>query len=380
MNIKYVGPARDYSGYGEAVRHDVAALVNVGIEVTTEIPKYTLEISDFGDIGDYATSRENKVLDYKVIILHTTPNVYRHFMEPGKYHVGRVFWETDKLPDAFAVNCRLMNEIWTGSQSNADAIRKAGVTCPIYIIPEAIDTNIDIDQIQPYIVENDVAKMGYKFYSIFEWTERKNPRALLTAYFQEFDGVDDVSLTIKTYVDNFTPEKKKKLRENIEMIKTGLNLKKPPSLFLYTNLMDRQQIYRFHKSFDCFVSAHRGEGWGIPQMEALLLEKPVISTNYGGIHEYLQKYENALTVPYDLIPIRNNDRNNEWYCENQQWAEVNVNELRNFMRAAYETPDKAKEMGKKGRQVVIDKFSLSTVGNLMKNRIESIYNSFIMKV
>lgn len=373
MNVKYIGPAKDFSGYGEAVRHDIAALIAAGIEVTTEIPKYTLEISDFGELGDIATSRENKLIEYKAIILHLTPNVYRRYMEPGKYHIGRVFWETDKLPDEFAVNCRLMNEIWTGSQANADAIKKAGIDVPVYIIPEAIDTSLNTDTIKPYIVENDVFNMGYKFYSMFEWTERKNPAALLSAYFQEFKPTENVSLTIKTYIDNFTPDKKQEIRQYIRGIKQQLGMTEIPKLYVWMNLMDRSQVYRFHKTFDCFVSAHRGEGWGIPQMEAMLLNKPVISTNYGGIHEYLTRYDTALLVKYDMIPLRGNTRNKEWYCEDQNWADINVPELRQFMRATFGNQKDALDMGKRAGKFVRDQFNLTTVGFKMKERLDIIY-------
>lgn len=373
MNVKYIGPAKDYSGYGEAVRHDIAALIAAGVDVTTEIPKYTMEIADFGELGDMAISRENKRIDYNAIVLHTTPNVYRRYMEPGKYHIGRVFWETDKLPEEFAVNCRLMDEIWTGSIANSEAIKKCGVTCPIYIIPEAIDTTVDVDTIDPYIVENDQVKMGYKFYSMFEWTERKNPSALLTAYFQEFQDVDDVSFTIKTYIDNFTPEKKNQIRAYVQALKTQLGFVKIPKIYLFMNLMDRSQIYRFHKSFDCFVSAHRGEGWGIPQMEAMLLNKPIISTNYGGIHEYLTQYDTALLPKYTMIPLRGNTRNKEWYCEDQNWADIDVKELREFMRMAYEKQDEAKQMGIRSGKLVREKFNFQAVGNAMKKRLEIIY-------
>src|SRR3990167_4119516 len=98
MKIKYVGPALDYSGYGEANRHDIGALVAAGVEVTTQIPIYSLELSDYGWLGELVRSIEHRELGYRVKILHTTPNVYKQFMEAGKYHIGRVFWETNKLP------------------------------------------------------------------------------------------------------------------------------------------------------------------------------------------------------------------------------------------------------------------------------------------
>lgn len=364
--VKYVGPAKDYSGYGEANRHDIAALTKAGVEVTTQIPSYCLELSDFGPLGRLAIGLQDKFKDYNVIIMHTTPDVYSRYMEDGKYHIGRVFWETDKIPEEFAQKIQLCDEVWTGSYFNKKAIEAAGVTKPIFIIPEAIEMDFNPDQVIPY---ETAATDTYKFYSIFEWTERKNPRALLEAYYREFQNNEQVSLTIKTYIDNFTPEKRQEIEQNIRETKMALNLPKYPPVFLYTNLMDRHQIYRFHASFDCFVSAHRGEGWGIPQMEAITMGKPVISTNCGGIHEYLENGQSAYLVNCVLTPLAGNTRNPQWYAQDQRWAEVDVSDLRAYMRQVYDRPQEAVEVGKTGREVAKKKFALDKVGSIMKDRL-----------
>jgi glycosyltransferase involved in cell wall biosynthesis len=373
MKVKYTGPARDYSGYGEANRHDIGALVAAGIDVTTQIPSYTLEIADFGKLGELATSLENKPLGYKIKILHTTPNVYRQFMEGDKYHIGRVFWETDKIPQDFAANVELMDEIWTGSKHNAQAIRNAGVTKPIHIIPEAIDTDIP-QKIDPYKIHELPDNLKYTFYSIFEWTERKNPTALLEAYWKAFEGVTDVALVLKTYVDNFTPDKKNEIDNEIRSIKRRLNLTHYAPVFLYRGLMDRHQVYRFHKSFDCFVSAHRGEGWGIPQMEALLLGNPIISTGCGGIHEYLVNNIHGKLIPYQMVPLRENSRNKQWYTQDQQWAEIDQEELGKAMLFAYQNKAEMQEMGERGQRLVKEVFNLKAVGDLMRKRLQEIIN------
>lgn len=366
MRIKYCGPARDYSGYGEANRHDIAALIEAGIDVTGQFPSYTLEISDYGRLGEMMNKIEGKELGYKIKILHTTPNVYKQYFEGGCYHIGRVFWETDKLPLDFAINVQLCDEIWTGSEFNKKAIINAGVTRPIYVIPEAIDSEIDVEKVDPYVIEH---KNTYKFYSIFEWTERKNPAALLEAYWREFEMDEGVSLTLKTYLDNFTPAKKQEINNMIRMIKKKLNLKRFAPVYLYRNLMDRHQVYRFHKTFDCFVSAHRGEGWGVPQMEAMLMKKPIISTNCGGIHEYLTDGQDALLVPYTMIPVENS-RNVQWYTPDQKWADIHIDKLREAMRFCFDNREKATEIGINGNNTVNSKFSLKAVGMKMQDRLE----------
>ena len=89
---------------------------------------------------------------------------------------------------------------------------------------------------------------------------------------------------LKTYLDNFTYEKRNEIDRDVKKLKAKLGLKSYPPVYLFRDLMTRGQVYRFHKTGHCFVSLHRGEGWGIPQMEAMLLKRPVISTAAGGFY------------------------------------------------------------------------------------------------
>ncbi len=364
-----VGAFVDNSGYGEANRHDLAALLSAGIEVTTEIPRFSREITDFGKLADLATQRDGKRIDYKIKIIHVTPNILRKYLEAGKYHIARVIWETTRLPPDFSEPLKEVDEIWTASEYTKKAILNSGVKKPIYIIPEAIDTTEDYSALPVYVSGQEDT---YKFYSIFEYTERKNPRALLEAFWTEFRNDEKISLTIKTFVDNFQPEKKREILADMKNLKNELGFKWYPPVFLFNRLLDRYQIYRFHKSFDCFVSAHRGEGWGIPQMEAMLVGNPVISTNCGGIHEYLQNDEHAKLIPYKVIPLAGNNRNQQWYLPDQNWAEIDAAKLRAAMREVYSNQQQARNMGARASAYVKDKFSLEAVGKYMRKRLEEI--------
>lgn len=369
MKVRYTGSALDYSGYGEANRHDIIALLSAGVDVGVELTRHCFELTDFGELGQKIIALQKPSdAETKIKILHTTPNIYGRFMEEGKYHIGRVFWETSKLPEEFMRGINQMNEVWTGSEFNAAAIRNSGLKAdiPIHIIPEVINPLEDIEPL-----DCDIAQQkAFTFYSIFEWTDRKNPEALLTAYWQEFQGVEDVALVIKTYLDNFSREKKREIDQNISLIKKKLKLESYPDLYLYRNLMDREQIYRFHKTFDCFVSAHRGEGWGIPQMEAMSQGNLVISTACGGIHEHI--YDVAKLVDYKMVQLTENNRNKQWYTSDQKWAEIDIKALRKEMRWAYENRKEAKEIGRKAKKAANARFSPEVVGRMMLNRLEEI--------
>ena len=179
-------------------------------------------------------------------------------------------------------------------------------------------------------------------------------------------------MIIKTYIDSFQPSKRQELKDAIATIKNRMSLKRFAPIYITNHLISRKQVYRFHKTFDCFVSTTRGEGWGVPQMEAMLLGKPIISTNIGGIHEHLEDGTNAYLIPHTLIPLRANSRNQQWYLPDQNWADIDGEKLRAALRFVFKNQDKAKELGALSKALVLQKFSLPAVGQLMKDRLEKI--------
>jgi glycosyltransferase involved in cell wall biosynthesis len=367
LKCRYTSPCLDYSGYGEAARNDIGSLNSVGMQLTLEIPRYVSDISDFGKLGGLIAEMENRELAYKIKIIHSTPDQFKHYAEADKYNIGRLVWETTKLPDEFAEGAKSVDEIWTTSNECKRVIENQGIKTPVYVIPEAIDTSLDLDTLQPFKTQ---ISEGFVFYSIFEWIERKNPEALLKAYWSEFKEKDDVALLLKTYRYNFTPDKKREIKSYINRIKNELKLSYYAPVYVYLDLLDKQQIYRLHKTGDCFVSSHRGEGWGIPQMEAMLVGNTMISTGYNGIHEYIEHKKTGLLADYELKPIRQYAQLNKWYQPGQMWAEVNPIHLQELMRYAYRY--KKNKIGKNARNLILDKFSYAAVGAIMKKRLEEI--------
>lgn len=367
MNVAYLGPLKDYSGYGEAARHFVAALDAAGAFVIPQLVTYSTESSDFGSIGQRLEPLYANKGKYKIKILHTTPNEFKRLVEPGVYNIAHFFWETDKVPDEFAAGLKLVDEIWTGSEANAAAIKKAGVDKPIVIIPQAIET--DRDWPDAYEIPDFD---GYLFYSIFEWTDRKNPAALLDAYWSEFQNGENVGLLIKTYFRNFTLANKRMIKNQIEIMKRRSGLEKFPPVFVYFDLMDRRQVMRIHQTGDVYVSAHRGEGWGVPQVEAATAGKPMISTGWSGCHEYFTHGENALLMPYEMVQLQGMAHSDKWYSRDQNWADVDVQALRGALRYAFAHQDLMAEKGARARDFVQDRFSFERVGAEMLKRLKEI--------
>lgn len=369
-NVQYIAPLFDHSGYGEAARHDVMALLAAGVKVTTIIPQYVMDIADFGDMGRLIKSTQEYDIPFEVKIIHTTPDQYLKYIDPTKYNIGRVFWETSRLPEMWVTMINQVQEVWTGSEHNKQSILNSGVKVPVYVIPQAHASDPNLATLEKFIT---VADDKFRFYSIFEWTERKNPRALLTAFYKEFTKDDKVALVLKTYVDNFTHDKKDEIRFDIHRLKDELKLDYYAPVYLYQELMDRKQIYQFHKTNDVFVSAHRGEGWGIPQVEAMSVGNCIISSNCGGVHEYLEHKKNALLVGGKMVKLSGNTRNQHWYAPTQEWFDIDIDDLRANMRWALTYKDKStKKIGETAKRFVENNFNFNAIGTQMRTRLEAI--------
>lgn len=367
--VAYQGPLLDYSGYGEANRHFVAALQAAGVGVAGQLVAYSKDRADYGTLGPVVEQALQNRDHYKIKILHVTPDEIERLSEPGKYQIAHFFWETDKIPPAFVDGLNRVDEIWTGSEANKAAIKRGGVDKPVYIFPQPIET----DRVWPekYQLPNFD---GFLFYSIFEWTDRKNPAALLRAYYQAFQKTDNVGLLIKTYFRNFNLSNKRMIRDQLHKIQAEFGgAENTPPVFLYLDLMDRQQIMRLHSTGDVYVSAHRGEGWGVPQVEAMLCGNMVISTGFGGVHEYMDNGVDAVLLPYKLQPLRGMEHASHFYTTDQRWAEIKVEDLAAAMNKAYKQPAAAREaIAEAGQQLVHNEFNLRAVGERMAQRIAEI--------
>lgn len=368
--VCYQGPLHDFSGYGEACRNIVSALDHVGVNVVGRSLRYSSVTGvDFGATGTVVDACCSKSDSYRIKVLHVTPDEIPRLLNPDDYNVATVFWETDRLPPVFVAGLKDVNEIWTGSSANVDALRKSGITKPVFVFPQPMTT--DIYCVEPYNSSQTDGFTGWLFYSIFEYTNRKNPELLLHAYLNEFTQGENVGLLLKTYFQSFTPTNFAKIRDRVIDIVAEHGV---PSakVFLELNPLSYSQIQGIHKRGDCYVTAHRGEGWGLPTVEAMSNGNPAITTGYGGCAEYITDWMNGLKLPYTMIPVTGMEHNLRYYQPDQNWASVTEQDLRDKLRYAWEHQDVMTKIGESGRTLVRDRFNYTTVGDMMKQRLAAI--------
>lgn len=367
--VKYIGPVNDYSGYGAAARNYALSLHKAGVPLTL-FPR------NFDPKPPPTSSEEEKKLlnelvgkriNYDVVLIHLTPDLYPQYIEKGKYNIGYVAWETTGLHPRWVNACNSVQEMWVPCGCNKEALLDSGVKVPVHVIPHGIDTDMFLGlEDQPFHIKG-LSENTFKFYGIFQWMYRKNPEGLLRAYFNAFDDSDDVALLLKTYRMGMSRDKEY-IRDKILEIKKDMNIGHYPKVILISDLLSKTQMAGIHVLGDCCVGLHRGEGWGLPLFEAGLAGNPVIATGWGGNTEFMNE-NNSYLVNYQMSWVSRMAYFNHWYLGNHRWAEPDQCHASDLMRHVYDHREEAFEKGKDIKEFITKNYSWSDVASMITARL-----------
>ncbi len=137
-----------------------------------------------------------------------------------------------------------------------------------------------------------------RFYAIGAWGDRKNQLGVLKAYLGEFTSVDRVTLTMWMPEARFDDL-------NALLAATGIPSADLPALTIPDPRrihLSEDELVAMHASHHCFVSATRGEGWGLGMFEAAIMGNAVIAPLCGGQGDFLCDYSAHRHVPHQLTP------------------------------------------------------------------------------
>lgn len=276
--------------------------------------------------------------------------------------------EATKCHQSWIEKCNAMDKIIVPSTFTQNVIKRSGIVFkPIHVIPEWFNQNILNKSVCDKIRHNDPrykidTKFNFLVMGLITGTDaandRKNLFNTIKWLMEEFKDDPDVGIVLKTSFGKSTKFDKKMtldfLKQVIENCRIGAN----PKIHLLHGHLTSQEIaalYHTH-NIKSLVTATRGEGYGLPIVDAAAAAMPIVATDWSGHFEYLDR-DLIFPVEYDLIDLPKSKIDGRIFVEGSKWAEPRESSFKSSVRKIYQDYKPAKENAKKLQKTILSNYN-----------------------
>ena len=371
MKIAIKGPLLSVTGYGVHTRQIFSWAISRGHDVSAVIVPWgicTFYINPdsldglIGKIMECTQPPEDPDISFQVQLPDEwDPNL-------AKINIGVTAGvESDICSQSWVEACTKMHKVIVPSQFTKSTFVRSGVPeDKIVVIPEAhshsgdISSNLD-EQLQSLPTPFNFLVFGQLTGDNPE-NDRKNTFYTLRWLAEVFKEDKDVGIIVKTNLGRFTTADRNRsvaVFENLmKQIKTGPF----PRFYLAHGMLDQSEISTLYRSpvVKALVSPTRGEGWGLPLLDAACAGLPVIATNYSGHLDFL-KYTKFLPIQYDLVPVHPSRLDGRVWIEGSKWAAPREASVKERLIKFRKGPTLPAEWAIEGSKKLIVQFSLDKV-------------------
>jgi glycosyltransferase involved in cell wall biosynthesis len=244
--------------------------------------------------------------------------------------------------------------------------RASGVlTVPIMVVPEAF----------PDVIANDAVSVfdpglstDFNFLVFGQLTgnnphnDRKNTMFALKWLCEEFAGDSSVGVVIKT---NSGRESKIDRQITSDVIRKliGEVRKGPfPRINLLHGRLTNEQVAGLYVNpkIKGLVSPTRGEGFGLPLLEASASGLPVIATGWSGHMDFMSKGK-FIKLDYDLREVHESRIDDNIFMRGSRWAEVSEADFKKKVKKFRQSPDVPKQWAQELRTKLLTSNSQAVI-------------------
>lgn len=203
------------------------------------------------------------------------------FSCPGAYQIGYVPWESTELMPGWHATLRSCNEIWTPNEFGRKVFSHHFPDKEVFVYQHGVS-----QRYRPKKRKLNPDK-PFTFLFIGEPQSRKDGQAVVNTFIRLFKDNPEYRLIVKaTHINTITVmDPKSKVMGSPDFFYENI--------FVYTKMLDDQQMIELYNEADVFVYPSWGEGWGFNPLQALAMGIPTIST-----HDW-SDYAEYITVPID---------------------------------------------------------------------------------
>jgi glycosyltransferase involved in cell wall biosynthesis len=359
MNIRYVGPIYNCSGYSQlkflflklSSRGHLVSLKSIGNKDSVEF----LHLKKLRKL-------EETELEYPYINITSGIGPQIRPDLNAAYNIGYSMFETTQIPDSWIDFYNEFNEIWVPSHFCLNAFNRQDINCRVKVVPFGIDEKLFHPK------PHSKLKDFFTFLAVGKWIDRKGWDLLINAYTAEFLNDYKVRLCIKS--DEQTKTKHEMIKEYLCSDQTS----HMPRIMINCQKNGEDSMPLFYQEADCFILPSRGEAFNVPSLEAMSCGIPSIVSDFGGHLDFVTN-----EVGW-LIPVNNLKKLSERLCrintayKDLWFAEPEIKDIRKIMRYVYEHKDEVKSKGHKARTLVENSHTWNNVADIAEQYLNEIWN------
>ena len=384
MKVLLRAPLLTTSGYGVHSRQVfewLSELNNIDLHVEClnwgMTPWMLKEEHEDGLIGKIMKCSKTLEPPYDVTFQLQLPDEWNP--ELGKINIGMsAVVETDICNPKWVEACNKMNHVIVPSNFTKSVLARSGqLNTQVTVIPEWFDkriaNNTSFKEIDLGPIDTD-----FNFMIISQLNannavdDRKNIFHTVKWLCEEFKGDKNVGIFLKTNAGKGTTIDKKITKNLLKQMIAAIGKKEFPRIYLIHGNMKKEEVSCLysHEKVNCFVSATRGEGYGLPIIDAAASGMPIVATNWSGHLDYLG--DDFTKVDYKLVPISDQKEDKRIFFKGAQWAEPDSKDFKFKVRNVVKDYPSQKEKANKLKKSVLENYNSSAIKEQYSNLFENI--------
>lgn len=279
---------------------------------------------------------------------------------PDRLNIVHAVFETSRLPQEWVSQLFSFDRVWVASDWGLQVlVESGGDASRIDVVPLGVDP----ERFSPAGPRATLPESEgrFRFLAVGKYETRKGYDVLLRAFDEEFADRTDVALYILANHSEQAKDPASEIRR--------LGLKSPENIFVLPWIEDVTILPALYRACDAFAAPTRGEGWGLPIIEAMACGLPVIATGWSA-HTAFANAGNAVLTGFDLVPVPPAAARGR--ADLGLWAEPRPHELRRAMAAMVAAPDKSKQLGVVAAEEVRRRWSWDLAAKASIDAIDSV--------
>ena len=251
----------------------------------------------------------------------------------GSYNVGlTALVETDKCNPTWLNKINAMDRVIVPSKFTKDVIENTfgrRLNKTIEVVPEWYNQDINLPKNKINRVVDDRFNFDTKFNLLTVGTltsgdtscDRKNLVNTIAWALEAFKDDPDAGIIVKTCLGKSSIKDRNMTLDAMNQVIQNFRKTDFPKVHVIHGNMTPEEMAALFRSKDVhgYISATRGEGYGLPLIDAAASGVPVVATNWSGHLDFLG--DKFLKVKYDLVQIPKDRVDGRIFVNNTNWAQ-----------------------------------------------------------